>query len=185
MVRIQITDLTQVGREETLARVERSSGGVVLLRDPQLDAGELLAWARELRAATHAVDASLWVNDRLDVAAIVGADGVHLGRRSVDVADARELLPAGSISVSAHSLGDVAKARELTVDFVMLSPIFASPGKSTPLGLDAIREASALLEGSPTRLVALGGLDLVRGLACIEAGAEAVAAIRADLSVRR
>jgi len=154
----------------------------VLVRDPQLRGGELLSWARELRAATLAVGAQLWVNDRLDVASMVEADGIHLGRRSVNVVDARRALGEGVVvSVSAHDMDDVARARDAGAGAVLLSPIFASPGKSTPLGLDGLRAARAWLEGSPTRLVALGGIEASTTSWCLAAGAHGVAAIRADL----
>lgn len=184
MIRIQITDLRMVSREETLARIARGGGpgAVVMLRDPQLTGAELAAWARELRRATHEVGAQLWVNDRLDVAAIIDADGVHLGRRSVNVVDARRLLGEGAVvSMSAHDLDDVSRARDAGAGAVLFSPVFASPGKGASLGLDGLHVARAQLEGSPTRLVALGGIDASVVGPCLAAGAHGVAAIRADL----
>ncbi len=139
---------------------------------------------RELRGRTRAVGAQLWVNDRLDVARLVEAEGIHLGRGSVTVEDARTLLgPGVTVSMSAHSLDDVALARDRGADVVMLSPIFASPGKGSPLGIDALRDA-VRVAGSSLRVIALGGIDLDRGLASVEAGAGGFAAIRADLSER-
>lgn len=193
---IQITDLDQVPRDELFRRVEafgtkpfrnalRQAQPVVLLRDPQLAGDRLLAMARELRERTRAVGAWLWVNDRMDVVALVGADGVHLGRRSVLVAEARAFLGDEAIvSVSAHGLSDVKRARIDGADVCMLSPIFASPGKGEPLGLHALTAARALLSDE-CHLVALGGVDLERGLACVAAGADGFAAIRADLSAHR
>lgn len=189
---IQITDLWQVPREELFRRIEALGGPrlpgaptsqpVVLLRDPQLPSGELLSFARELRERTRSVGAWLWVNDRLDVAGVVDADGIHLGRRSVTVEDARAFLgPSIIVSLSAHSLDDVVHACDWRADVVMLSPIFASPGKGPPLGLDAVRTASGLA-GRSLRVIALGGVDRVNGAACIDAGAGGVAAIRAELS---
>jgi thiamine-phosphate pyrophosphorylase len=193
---IQITDLEQVPRAELLRRIDafggRSFGNeterpqpVVVLRDPQLAGHQLLAFARELRERTRASGTWLWINDRLDVAKLVEADGVHLGRRSVTVGDARSLLGDDAlVSVSAHDLDDVKRARDASADVCMLSPIFASPGKGTPLGTSALHAARALM-GDDCHLVALGGIDLERGLACVEAGADGFAAIRADLSARR
>jgi thiamine-phosphate pyrophosphorylase len=126
--------------------------------------------------------AAFWVNDRIDLALALRADGVHLGRRSVTVADARALLPPGTwISLSCHGPSEVAEAAALGADLALLSPIFSSPGKGPPIGVAALREARARAPaGFP--VVALGGVDAGNAGACFAAGATAAAAIRADLA---
>jgi thiamine-phosphate pyrophosphorylase len=156
----------------------------VQLRDPELSGGELFRLGRRLREETARLGASLVVNDRLDLALALGADGVHLGRRSVRPQEARALLGAeGWISVSCHAAGEVVDAAE-GADAVLLSPIFASPGKGTPLGPGALAEARRALDAAglgATALLALGGIDAEGAAACFRAGAEGVALIRADL----
>jgi thiamine-phosphate pyrophosphorylase len=153
----------------------------VQLRDPALSGRALFALGARLREATRALGAALIVNDRLDLALALGADGVHLGRRSVTVAVARALLPPGTwISVACHAVADVAQAAADGADAAVLSPIFASPGKGPPLGRGALREARAAV-GEGIQLVALGGVDAANAGDCLAAGAGAVAAIRADL----
>lgn len=160
----------------------------VQLRDPALPAGALFALGLRLREVTAAMGAALVVNDRLDLALLLGADGVHLGRRSVAVEDARALLDRNGrerawISVACHDVGDVARAAEAGADAAVLSPIFASPGKGPPLGLAALGEARRALDAAgPDRrvaLIALGSVDAGTARACVEAGADGVAAIRA------
>ncbi len=154
----------------------------VQLRDPGLDGRALFDLGVRLRDATRALGAALVINDRLDLALALGADGVHLGRRSVAVADARALLPAPAwVAVACHAVADVVRAAREGADAAVLSPIFASPGKGAPLGLEAIREARAAI-GDGIQLVALGGVDAARAGDCFAAGAGAVAAIRADLA---
>lgn len=154
-----------------------------MLREPALSGRDLLALARALRARTRALGVGLWVNDRLDVAALVAADGAHLAGRSVGVDDARRLLGAGAtISVACHAPDEVLAARTAGADAATLSPIFASPQKGAPLGLDALRSARLALGPAPGfSLVALGGIDESVVLPCLAAGADGVAAIRADL----
>jgi len=157
----------------------------VQLRDPELPPRALLALGARLREATRAIGAGLVVNDRVDLALALGADGVHLGRRSMAVADARALLPAGAwVSTSCHAVDEVVRAAGEGADAVLLSPIFASPGKGPPLGLEALRAARAALEGQAGAplLVALGGVDASNAGACFNAGAGAVAGIRASLA---
>ncbi|MGK4004361.1 thiamine phosphate synthase [Sorangium sp. So ce1036] len=155
----------------------------VQLRDPALSGAALHALGRRLRDATAALGASFIVNDRLDLAVLLGADGVHLGRRSVGVADARALLGEGAfVSVACHGVDDVLRAAEAGADAAVLSPIFATPGKGPPLGPEALREARARLAAAPrsVALIALGGVDAASAPRCLAAGADGVAAIRAD-----
>jgi thiamine-phosphate pyrophosphorylase len=111
---------------------------------------------------------------------------VHLGRRSVRPKDARALLGAGAwISASCHAVGEIVSAAE-GADAVLLSPIFASPGKGTPLGPGSLGEARRALDAAglgATALLALGGIDEAGATTCFGAGAEGVALIRADLGV--
>lgn len=187
---VQITARAALPEDELFARLARlpAEAGArfaVQLRDPELSAAELLHLGERLRAATSRVGAALVVNDRLDLALALDADGAHLGRGSVRVADARALLPRGAwISVACHSVDDVVHAATEGADAALLSPIFASPGKGPPLGPGALREARAALDarGSGVALYALGGVDAATAPACFAAGADGVAAIRADLS---
>ncbi len=192
---VLITDQTQVGEAELLRRLDRfgslSLAGrprlVVQLRDPQLSGRELLGLGSRLRRRTLEVGAELWVNDRLDLARLLGADGVHLGRRSLPVREARAFLAREGrelcVSVSAHNPEELRRAVEEGADVALVSPIFASPGKPSPLGLDALGEARVWLDarGSRLELVALGGVEASTLQACLEAGAQGGAAIRADL----
>jgi thiamine-phosphate pyrophosphorylase len=149
----------------------------VQLRDPELDGRALYAFGARLREATRAARVALVVNDRLDLARALKAEGVHLGRRSVSVADARAFMGKRVwVSVSCHAVAEVPKAAEAGADAALLSPIFASPGKETPLGVEALHEASRSLP-----LIAMGGVDTWGLSACFQAGAAGVAAIRADL----
>ena len=178
---IQITDETVLAREDLLARVSRMRPGhAVQLRDPQLSGRALIQLGHELRRRTRDVGARLVVNDRIDVALCVEADGVHLGRLSVAAGDARTLLPDGIITCSAHGIEEVLAAQRAGADAVLLSPIFASPGKGTPLGVEALRQARAA--APEIVVIALGGVTAESASLCVEAGAGGVASIRADLT---
>lgn len=188
---VQITESSALSLAALLARLasvarlapERRERFAVQLRDPGLSSRALADLGVRLRALTRASGVALIVNDRLDLARALDADGAHLGRRSVAVADARALLgPAAWISVACHDVDDVIRAATDGADAVSLSPIFASPGKGTPLGLAALQAARAALGALPTALYALGGVDLTTAPLCFAAGADGVATIRADLS---
>ncbi|MCM2265870.1 MAG: thiamine phosphate synthase [Desulfuromonadales bacterium] len=158
-----ITDRHQVPAGRTLlATVEAAlRGGVraVQLREKDLPAAQLLPLAEKLRAITLRFDARLLINDRIDVALAVGADGVHLAGHSLPVATARSLLgPDKLIGVSTHHPGEIAAAASGGADFVTFGPVFDTPSKTVygpPLGLDALRMACA---ASHLPVFALGGI---------------------------
>jgi thiamine-phosphate pyrophosphorylase len=188
-----ITDLAAVPETDLLARIDRAGrlppearGRLsVQLRDPQLPARALHRLGVALRRATSAIGAKLVVNDRVDLALLLEADGVHLGRRSMSVEEARSLLGPGAwVSTSAHAVEDVLAAARAGANAALLSPIFASPGKGAPVGPEALGEARRALErgGLSLHLFALGGVTAENADLCVAAGADGVAAIRADLT---
>jgi thiamine-phosphate pyrophosphorylase len=174
---VAITDRARVDGDALIARVVAIAAAVgpgalaVQLRGGG-DGGPLYALALRLRAATAAAGAELWVNDRLDVARAVDADGVHLPERGFTVAEARAIAGGLAIGVSRHQPGVDGDA-----DLVQLGPIWDTPGKGPPLGLAALERARPRTGGV---LVAVGGVDgPARAEAAAAAGADAVAAIRA------
>lgn len=205
---VVITDLATVPEpalERRLRALEPLSPAlrarvVVQLRDRERSARERLALGTRLRALTLELGLALVVNDRLDLALALGADGVHLGEGSVRPDEARALLPEGAlVSVACHEAHRVAAlAATGAVDLVLLSPVLASPGKGPALGLEALTAARAALDAalaadvarrpagslvsrvSRVSLVALGGLDEAHVGPALAAGAHGVAAIRAE-----
>jgi len=124
---------------------------------------EFTAAVVELRAnrATR-----ILVNERADIAVAAGADGVHLPS-----AAPRRTLPGLLVGRSCHTLDEV---RSADADFVTFGPIFESPGKGRPLGIDLLRQACNL--GKP--VFALGGITEENAPSCGKAGAAGIAAIR-------
>ncbi len=154
------------------AAIARAGVELVQVREPDLDGGALLALVR----AAMTTGVPVMVNDRLDVALAAGAIGVHLPERGLSIADARAVAPAGfGVGCSRHTVDDARDAFAAGADWVQLGPVFDTPGKGTPIGLAALRVASA---SGP--IVAVGGFDGdERVRQAREAGAIAVAAIRA------
>jgi thiamine-phosphate pyrophosphorylase len=159
----------------------------VQLRDRSRLKVSLRLFAARLRIATRTVGAMLLVNGHLDIARDVGADGVHLGRGAVSVAVARSILGGVWISTAAHSDDDLRRAAEQGADAVLVSPVFPTkpPSSYAPSkearGLGAIRAARALAE-STTAVYALGGVTADNAGACVQAGADGVAVLRALLA---
>jgi thiamine-phosphate pyrophosphorylase len=152
----------------------------VQLRERDLPGRPLLALAETLRTATARTGALLFVNDRVDVALAVGADGVHLGGGSMPVPAAREILGAAAlVGVSTHAAAEVAEAAEAGADFAFFGPVWATPSKTGPPQGEARLAEAARAARIP--VLAIGGADVDRAPAVVAAGAAGMAVIRAIL----
>jgi len=182
-----ITDRHQVPAGRSLFETVEAAllGGVraVQLREKDLTAAELLPLARELRDLTRRFGARLLINDRIDVALAVDADGVHLGGHSLPVAVARRLLGADRlIGISTHHIAEIAAAAAGGADFVTFGPVFATPSKAAygpPLGLAALQAACT---STPLPVFALGGIKVDHLPALTAKGAHGLAVISAIIA---
>ena len=156
-----ITDRKQIKMPLSAAVRLALEGGVraVQLREKDLPIRELLALSQELRAMTKEFGAKLFINDHVDVAVAVDADGVHLGHQSMPAAAVRKI--AGTklmIGVSTHNIEEARAAESAGADFVTFGPIYETPSKShlgAPAGLDALKEVKRAVD---IPIFALGGI---------------------------
>jgi thiamine-phosphate pyrophosphorylase len=184
-----ITDLAVADEEQTCRALEGAlsavpaSTMVIGLRDHDANVARRVAFGHRLAEIVHGRGARLVVHDRVDVARVIGADGVHLAARSIDAVDARRLLGRPcSLSRSCHDARALAAADDEGLDFVTLSPLFASPGKGAPLGPARFGE---LRRAHPSlHVLALGGIDETNVIEAKRAGADGVAVIRALLGAK-
>ena len=132
----------------------------------------------------------LIVNDRADIAAMCGADGVHLGQDDLSISDARTVLDHGSkrshpwAGVSSHNLKQLKQAAASDADYIAIGPIFATSTKKNPdpvVGLDFIARARKLTKKP---LVAIGGITLENAKSVWRAGADSVAIISDVIGAR-
>ena len=157
-----ITDRHQTGGRPLLEVIEAAlSGGVraIQLREKDLPTAELYDLAWELRGLTSRYDARLLINERIDVALAVEADGVHLGINSLPVTAARRIAPDLLIGYSSHGVGEAAAAIAKGADFVTFGPVFHTPSKAAygqPVGLAELGRACHLPTGD--LVFALGGV---------------------------
>lgn len=160
-------------------------GGVpaVQLREKNLPVRELLALAQELRIITREFGAKLFINDHVDVAVAVGADGVHLGHQSMPVDAARKIVGSSMlIGASTHSAQEAKEAEAQGADFITYGPIFETPSKAQygkPVGKSTIKEVKYHIN---VPLFALGGIKSTNVLQVIAAGADGVALISSILA---
>jgi thiamine-phosphate pyrophosphorylase len=181
-----ITDRGQTGGRELLTVVEEAlSGGVrgVQLREKTLSPREYFELAREMRGLTARYGARLLINDRVDIALAVGADGVHLPDAGLPLAAARELLgPAKLIGVSCHSLKTALHAEQQGADFITFGPVWFTPSKAgygEPVGVASLARAAHALS---IPVFGLGGVTRERVPELLVTGIRRVALISAILA---
>lgn len=136
-----------------------------------------LAMAGLLRAACHAADAKLIINDFPELAKEVDADGVHLGQDDMSVGDARKILGRDKIiGISTHNVDEALKAESHGADYIAIGSVFATDSKddTSVVGIDTLNKVRRAVR---IPLVAIGGIDPAGADLAIEAGVDAVAVI--------
>ena len=148
-------------------------------RAKQLRSAAFLVLCEDLVRAAEAFRADVIVNDRVDVARLGGAAGVHVGQEDVPPGAARaQLGPAAIVGLSTHTIEQAEAAAREPVTYIAVGPVFETRTKATgyeAVGLALVRSAAAAAGGLP--VVAIGGITLERAPSVIEAGAAAVAVI--------
>ena len=154
------------------------------LRAKELPSGPLLELADAIVALAGGYDAVIIVNDRVDVARVSGADGVHVGQEDLPPATARQQLGSGAIvGFSTHTVEQFEAAVREPVSYIAVGPVFGTSTKETgysAVGLDLVGSAARRAESIP--IVAIGGVTLANAPSAIDAGAASVAVI-SDLLV--
>lgn len=167
------------GLERALDGALEGGADLVQLRDKEATDGELLdaaAWIRE-RCAAHG--ALFILNDRPDLAAAAGADGVHVGQDDTAVAEARATVGDDAIvGLSTHSVAQADAGARSGADYIAVGPVHATPTKEgrPAIGLEPVRHAAAHIE---LPWFAIGGIDSDTIGAAAEAGARRVVVVRA------
>ncbi|MEQ1473120.1 MAG: thiamine phosphate synthase [Candidatus Acidiferrum sp.] len=151
---------------------------LIQYRNKRASARQLFETSRKLAEFLKPAGVQFIVNDRADVAALSGADGVHVGQEDLEVEQAREVIGAGKwVGVSTHNAEQFQSAAKTSADYLAVGPIFATSSKENPdpvVGLDFVRQTRALTDKP---IVAIGGITLERAAEVLGAGADAVAVI--------
>ncbi|MFQ5964455.1 MAG: thiamine phosphate synthase [Candidatus Scalinduaceae bacterium] len=166
--------------ELTTIITQALEGGVrtVQLREKDLSTKKLFELAKRLREITKDLDANLIINDRVDIALAVNADGVHLGWQSLDIDVIRKIIGHEKlIGFSAHNLQEARKADIKGADYITLSPIFNTSYKDfliQPLGIEEIGKIKKQIS---IPVIALGGINEDNIREVLENGADGIAVV--------
>lgn len=179
-----ITDRHQIPGKKSFFDVmeELLNAGLKLvqLREKDLTTRELFLLAQQLRHLTQSYNCRLIINDRIDIALAVSADGVHLGQHSLPPRAARDILGANAlIGVSTHSHLELQRAQDQGADFATYGPVYFTPSKAEygpPVGIHSLQEAISSVN---IPVFALGGIKSENIREVLSSGCYGVAAISA------
>jgi thiamine-phosphate pyrophosphorylase len=161
---------------------EAVAGGVtcVQLREKFIDTREFIETAITIKKILAESDVPLIINDRVDIALAVKADGVHLGQSDMPLNMARNICgPEMIIGISAESVDDAVEAERNGADYVAVSPVFSTPTKTNtviPLGLEGIKK---IKEAVKIPVIGIGGINASNAELVMQNGADGVAVVSA------
>ncbi len=178
-----ITD-SKLSRAGNISDVKHAvAGGVKVIQYRNKDASTKQMYEEALKLKSICKDVIFLINDRLDIALSVGADGLHLGSADLPYKVARKLLGKHKIiGLTVHSVREARQALKLGADYIGVAPIFATrtkPGAGKPKGSRLIKEIRKRVS---LPIVAIGGINLSNAKEVIAAGADGLCAISAVLT---
>ena len=176
--------LTGLSHSEQTRRLALGGASIVQVRDKALSVKEFYNEAESALKTARELGVRLLINDRVDIALMLGADGVHLGQDDLPPGQARKLLGEQAIiGYSTHNIAQALDARALPLNYIAVGPIFSTTTKtdtSPVLGLEGLRAIRDAISGIP--LVAIGGITEQNAASVLGAGADSVAMIGGLLS---
>jgi thiamine-phosphate pyrophosphorylase len=176
---------TQMPPVEFARKLADAGVELVQLRDKNATARKIAAEAAELVGQLSAKGVRVIVNDRPDIAAMVGAGGVHVGQEDLPVEEARRVCgPSRWVGISTHNLDQFREACATSADYIAVGPIFPTAAKENPdpvVGIDFVRTVRRL---TSKPIVAIGGITAESAAEVFRAGADSVAVIRDLLSAQ-
>src|SRR6185436_154852 len=181
-----ITDTTISGlsHSEQVKRLIAGGAALIQLRDKQASSRAFYSEAQAAIQIARSAGVKLIINDRVDIALALQADGVHLGQDDMPVDAARRVLgDRAVIGFSTHNLEQIREALRLPIDYLAFGPIFPTTSKPDPdpvAGLNQLKRACEMV--LPMPVVAIGGINRSNAADVLNAGASSVAVISAILA---
>lgn len=168
------------GVEAVVASALQGGMSTVQLREKDLSGRAFVEEARRIHLLTKAAGVPLIINDRVDVALAVGAEGVHIGQSDLPYADVRRLMgPDAIIGLSVENIEQLAAAEKTDADYFGISPVFTTPTKvelEEAWGLDGLLRARSMTDRP---LAAIGGINAANAHEVCQAGADVLAVVSA------
>jgi thiamine-phosphate pyrophosphorylase len=174
-----------LGRELIEVVMEAVAGGVsiVQIREKDSDTRDFFQLAMAMKKQLEKTNVPLIINDRVDVAIAVDADGVHVGQTDLPCAVAREMIgPEKILGVSINTFEQIDEVHKLNINYLSLSPVFPTPTKpdTTPaFGIEGLKKARQM---TSRPLMTIGGINKTNLKDIVDAGMDGVAVVSAICS---
>lgn len=162
---------------ETLKQVLGGGAKIVQLREKEYDKGKILDMAFSFRKLTAEAGAALIINDHVDIAMIVQADGVHLGQEDIPCREAKKLAPSLKVGVSTHNIEEALKAINDNADYINIGPIFPTSTKETKYGFLGVKKLEEISDRVAMPFTVMGGIKENNIREVLEAGARRIAMV--------
>ncbi len=176
-------ELSKLPFHEMIKKAVKGGVTVIQLREKNLSTREFIEEAIEVKKIIEGSENPLIINDRVDIALAVRADGVHLGNDDMPVDVARRILGKNFIiGASAGSVEEAIEKEKMGADYIAVSPVFSTPTKpdaGPPLGLDGIKEIKKSVK---VPVIGIGGINKEKVFDVIKSGADGVAVVSAIVS---
>jgi thiamine-phosphate pyrophosphorylase len=177
------TRISGLSHAQQVARLIEGGARLIQLREKHLSPREFFKDAQQAMLIARPSQTQIIINDRVDIALALRADGVHLGQTDLPPEATRRLFgPSAIIGFSAHNISQVAAAAAMPIDYLAMGPVFTTSTKENPdpvTGVDGLRGARAAWPKIP--MVAIGGITLDNVAEVFAAGVSAAAIVRAVL----
>lgn len=173
------------GRSQEEIVMEAVKGGVTIvqLREKDITTRKFFELAKSLQGLLKPLNIPLIINDRLDIALAVDAAGLHIGQSDIPYSIARKLLGEDKIiGLSVETTTQAEEANKLAVDYIGLSPVFATPTKldtNIPLQLSGVKE---IIKITKHKTVAIGGINKTNAESILACGVDGIAVVSAIVS---
>lgn len=167
---------------DAVASALKGGVDILQLREKTMPANKIIQLGRKVKLLCAEYGATFIVNDRVDIAYILGADGVHLGQEDMDIESARKILGQNAIiGVSTHAIEQAQKAVADGADYIGAGPVFTTPTKPgrQSVGLEYVKWVS---ENIKIPAFAIGGIDLENVGEVVKSGAGRIAVVRAIIN---
>jgi thiamine-phosphate pyrophosphorylase len=177
------TRLTRLSHAEQVEKLISGGARMIQLREKYASPEQFYDDAKTALEIARAHSVKIIINDRVDIALALKADGVHLGQDDLPPAKARKILGEKAIiGFSTHSVSQAISAAQLPIDYAAIGPVFATATKENPdetVGIEGVRQVRETIGDFP--LVAIGGIGAENFREVLEAGADSVAIVKSIL----
>lgn len=169
---------------DSIASALEGGVDILQLREKTMPANKVFELGKKIKQLCLQYNTTFIVNDRVDIAFLLDADGVHLGQDDLDIKSAKEILGANAIvGISTHAPEQALKAFEDGADYIGVGPVFETPTKQgrVPVGIEYVKW---IAENITIPAFAIGGIDEDSVDEVIEAGLKRVAVVRAIINAK-